>query len=211
MTTTQDNTNFERGQSRFPIHQAFGFAMEGIRQRLGRMLLVLAGISVAIAFTNVLLTTNEMFDALGARGQSGQGMTRVPIFRWMWMAVALIICTAGVFNAVVMSVTERVKEIGTLKCLGGRNIHIMLIFLFESVLMGGIGGLAGGGLGYGAAILTFLSSVGSDYLTGGMAWSAVGNIFLCAGISMVLSLLASIVPVWMATQVEPAQAMRYEV
>ena len=203
--------DMDHGQSMFPISQAFGFAMQGIRLRLGRMMLVLAGIAVAIAFTNVLLTTNQMFDTLGDKATSGQGLTRVPVFRWMWMAVALIICTAGVFNAVVMSVTERVKEIGTLKCLGGRNIHIMLIFLFESVLLGALGGVAGGLLGYGAAILTFISSVGVSYLTAAMMVSSLSNVLLCMGISMTLSLLASIVPVWMATRVEPAEAMRYEV
>ena len=208
MTDDKDNQDFQHGQSRFPIHQAFGFAMQGIRLRMGRMLLVLAGVTVAIAFTNVLLTTNQMFDAMG---EKMSGMTRLPVFRWMWMGVALLICTAGIFNAVVMSVTERVKEIGTLKCLGCRDIHVMLIFLFESVLLGAIGGLLGGVLGYGAAILTFISSVGMSYLTGPMLLGSVVNIFICAGISMALSLLASIVPVMMATHVEPAEAMRYEV
>ena len=47
--------NDDYGKSRFPIQQAFLFALQGIRLRLGRMLLVLAGVSVAIAFTHVLL------------------------------------------------------------------------------------------------------------------------------------------------------------
>lgn len=209
MTTEHDNV--EHGRSRFSIGHAISFAMQGIRLRLGRMILVLAGIAVAIAFTNVLLTTNQMFDALDKQAVPDVGLARVPVFRWLWMAVALVICTAGIFNAVVMSVTERVKEIGTLKCLGGRNVHIMLIFLFESVLMGLIGGVLGGVLGCGAAVLMFMSSVGTSYLTSAMLCMAMVNILLCMGISMTLSLLASVVPVWMATRVEPAAAMRYEV
>ena len=200
------------GRSQFPFHQAFLFAVQGIRLRLGRMLLVLAGVTVAIAFTNVLLTTNDLFDAMGARGlEADQGLTRVPVFRWLWMAVALLICTTGTLNAIVMSVTERIKEIGTLKCLGSRNIHIVEIFLFESVLLGILGGVLGAVIGYLAALLNFAATVGWKYLTGEMALAAAGNILICIGISAALSLLASVIPVLMAAKVEPAAAMRYEV
>ena len=199
-------------QSHFPILQAFAFAIQGIRLRLGRMLLVLAGVAVAVAFTNVLLTTNSLFDMLPPEAVSESvGMTRVPVFRWLWMSVALLISTAGTLNAIVMSVTERIKEIGTLKCLGSRNIHIVEIFLFESVLLGVLGGILGGLLGYGAALLNFISTVGVQFMTGQMALSAAGNILVCIGISSGLALLASVIPVLMAAKVEPAAAMRYEV
>lgn len=200
------------GKSTFPVHAAFAFALQGIRLRLGRMMLVLLGVVVAIAFTNVLWTTDEMFLHLPQDLISqDQGLTRLPIFRKLWIAVALLICTAGVFNAVVMSVTERVKEIGTLKCLGSRNIHVVEIFLFESLLLGMIGGALGGAAGYGVALLNFAATVGSKYLTGEIAWSAADNILYCIALSMILSLIASVVPVLMATRVEPAAAMRYEV
>jgi hypothetical protein len=199
-------------KSRFPVTQAFLFALQGIRLRLGRMLLVLAGVSVAIAFTNVLLTTNDLFESLPpAILAEAQGLTGRAVFRWLWVAVALLICTAGTFNSIVMSVTERIKEIGTLKCLGSRNVHIVEIFLFESVLLGVLGGLLGGLLGYAAALLNFVASVGAKYLTAGMAAAATVNVPICVGISALLALLASVVPVLMAAKVEPAAAMRYEV
>ena len=199
-------------KSQCPISQVLLFALQGIRLRIGRMLLVLAGVAVAIAFTNVLLTTNDLFDAMGATGvEAAQGLTRVPVFRWLWMAVALLICTTGTLNAIVMSVTERVKEIGTLKCLGSRNIHIVEIFLFESVLLGILGGVLGAVIGYLAALLSFAATVGWKYLTGEMALAAAGNILICIGISAALSLLASVIPVLMAAKIEPAAAMRYEV
>jgi len=199
-------------KSQFPISQAMLFALQGIRLRIGRMLLVLAGVAVAIAFTNVLLTTNDLFDAMGATGmEAAQGLTRVPVFRWLWMAVALLICTTGTLNAIVMSVTERVKEIGTLKCLGSRNIHIVEIFLFESVLLGILGGVLGAVIGYLAALVSFGTTVGWKYLTGEIALAAAGNILVCIGISAALALLASVIPVLMAARIEPAAAMRYEV
>jgi len=200
------------GRSQFPLHQAFLFALQGIRLRLGRMLLVVAGVAVAIAFTNVLLTTNALFDALPARATAeAQGLTRHGIFRWLWVAVALLICTAGILNAIVMSVTERIKEIGTLKCLGSRDLHIVQIFLLESVLLGLVGGSIGAAVGWAAALLNFVAAVGARYLTWRLAADATAYIALCTGISAGLALLASVVPVFMAAKVEPAAAMRYEV
>jgi len=204
----------DTGRSHFPYHQAFLFAIQGIRLRLGRMLLVLAGVAVAIAFTNVLLTTNYLFKsgALPTQAAAGRGGLGVEgIFRWLWVAVSLLICTAGTVNAIVMSVTERIKEIGTLKCLGSRDIHIVQIFLTESMLLGALGGLLGAVLGYGAALLNFVAAVGTKYLTGQLAAAASINILYCIGISIGLSLLASVIPVLMAAKVEPASAMRYEV
>ncbi len=199
-------------RSTFPLLQAFVFALQGIRLRLGRMLLVVAGVAVAIAFTNVLLTTNDLLDALPQQSLADSvGMMRVPVFRWLWVGVALLICTAGTLNSIVMSVTERIKEIGTLKCLGSRNIHIVEIFLFESVLLGVLGGILGGLIGYGGALLNFAAAVGGKYLSGKMAAAASGNILVCIGISAGLALLASVIPVLMAAKVEPAAAMRYEV
>lgn len=194
------------------MHQAFAFALQGIRLRLGRMVLVLMGVMVAIAFTNVLWTTDDLYRRLPEDLiAQDQGMARIPVFQKLWVAVALLICTAGIFNAVVMSVTERIKEIGTLKCLGSRNIHVVEIFLFESLLLGLLGGVLGGALGYGVALLNFVATIGARHLSGELAWVAAFNILKCIALSMTLSTLASIVPVLMATKVEPAAAMRYEV
>ncbi len=199
-------------RSRFPLSQAMAFALQGIRLRLGRMLLVLAGVAVAIAFTNVLLTTNYLYGSLpqGA-GQEEAGLQRVDVFRYLWVGVALLICVVGTINAIVMSVTERIKEIGTLKCLGIRNVHLVEIFLFESVLLGLLGGTLGGLAGYGVALLSFIGTVGTKYLSAGLASRASLYILACMGISTLLSLLSSILPVLMAAKVEPAAAMRYEV
>lgn len=202
----------EPDRSQFPFNEAVAFAAQGIRMRMGRMLLVLAGVTVAIGFTGVLLTSNQLYDALPEDAvEAAGGMTRIPVFRYLWIGVALLVCITGTLNAIVMSVSERIKEIGTLKCLGSRDIHIVEIFLLEAALMGLVGGVVGGVSGYGVALLSFVGTVGGKYLTGDMAFAAASNIFLCMAISTVLALLASIIPVYIAAKVEPAAAMRYEV
>jgi len=210
-------------QSQFPFSQAMLFALQGIRLRLGRMILVLIGVALAIAFTNFLLSTSALFAKLAeltaeeAEGQSIQG-----VFLLLWTGVALLICVAGTVNAIVMSVTERIREIGTLKCLGCRDLHVVEIFLIESVLLGVIGGVLGSLLGYVAAVVNFATTAGTKHLTADVlfgasldAWGVRINILaltlVCMGISAVLSLLASVIPVFMAAKVEPAAAMRYAV
>ncbi|MHC4715507.1 MAG: ABC transporter permease [Planctomycetota bacterium] len=196
------------GRSQFPFSQAVLFALQGIRLRLGRMILVLIGVSLAIAFTNFLLSTSALFAKLAeltegeAQGQSIQG-----VFLLLWTGVALLICVAGTVNAIVMSVTERIQEIGTLKCLGCRDFHVVEIFLIESVLLGVIGGIVGSLLGYAASVVNFAASLDAW----GLKINVLALILVCMGISAFLSLLASVIPVFMAAKVEPAAAMRYAV
>ncbi len=196
--------------SQFPIGAAFLFALQGIRLRLGRMVLVFAGISLSMAFTGSLLATDVLYRHLPA-DVAGQGQGSASAFRWMWVAVALLISTSGTLNAILMSVTERIKEIGTLKCLGAKSIHVVEIFIFECCLLGLLGGLVGGVLGYLFAVLSFAVNISSKYLTGAALLQTSQVILWCLGISMSLALLASVIPVLAASKIEPASAMRYEV
>ena len=204
----------DQGTSTFPLSSAFEFALQGIRLRMGRMVLVFLGICLAMAFTGVLLVTGVLYKHLppeiavagagGAQGEPGA-------FRWMWLVVALLISTSGTLNAILMSVTERIKEIGTLKCLGAKSVHIVEIFLIESTLLGLLGGVVGGVLGYLFAAASYASSIGSKHLTTAAMIEGSEMIFVCAGVSTCLALLASVIPVVIAARIEPATAMRYEV
>lgn len=196
--------------SQFPVTSAFVFALQGIRLRLGRMILVFMGISLSMAFTGSLLATDLLYRQLPA-ATTGSSPDAAGSFRWMWVAVALLISTSGTLNAILMSVTERIKEIGTLKCLGAKSIHIVEIFFFESVLLGLLGGLMGGIIGYGFAVLSFAVNISSRYLSGAVLLDVSQVILWCVGISMGLALLSSIIPVLVAARIEPASAMRYEV
>jgi putative ABC transport system permease protein len=195
--------------SQFPMAAAFVFAMQGIRLRLGRMALVFLGICLAMAFMSALLTTDVLYRFIPA--EAAEGKQSAGAFRWMWVGVALLISSSGTLNAILMSVTERIKEIGTLKCLGAKNIHIIQIFVYESALLGLLGGLVGGGLGYLFAVSSFVLNISSHYLSAAGLFQAAKVILLCAGISTTLALLASVIPVLVAARIEPASAMRYEV
>lgn len=177
--------------------------------RLGRMVLVFFGISLAMAFTSALLTTDVLYRFIPPETLEGQQSASA--FRWMWVGVALLISSSGTLNAILMSVTERIKEIGTLKCLGAKSVHIIQIFVFESALLGLLGGLVGGVLGYVFAVASFAMNISSRYLSAAALLHGAEMILVCVVVSMTLALLASIIPVLVAAKIEPASAMRYEV
>src|SRR6185437_5767185 len=64
--------------------------------------------------------------------------------RQQWLAImALIVCFFGIMNAMLMSVTERFKEIGTMKCLGALNRFVVTLFFIEAAFLGIISSLGG--------------------------------------------------------------------
>jgi putative ABC transport system permease protein len=200
----------KRGRIHFPISKAIAFSARSVRIRLGRMLVVLMGVSSAIAFVVVLFTLDAVMTVIRARTGAGAGDME-GLRRW-WVAVALLIAVAGITNAILMSVTERIKEIGTLRCLGAMSRHVIEIFLFEAMFLGLVGGFVGGALGlavtYGYAVLNYGWDLVSGAVTAGIILRHLGG---AVALSVVLCVLSAIYPVYFAAKLEPADAMRYDV
>jgi predicted lysophospholipase L1 biosynthesis ABC-type transport system permease subunit len=129
-----------------------------------------------------------------------------------WLVVmSLLVCGIGITNAMLMSVTERFREIGTMKCLGALDWFIVELFLIESIVIGTLGSAAGIVVGFGAAFLVSLFRDGSG------AWGFVswGDMGLYIAFSLVvgafLSFLSAIVPSLNAARMPPAAALRTEI
>jgi len=126
------------------------------------------------------------------------------------LTVSFLVCIVGIANAMLMSVTERFREIATMKCLGATDGFIMVNFVLESCMQGVAGGVIGAALG-------FLLGVGrSTVMYGRLALTQlpVGDIVASAGISFVLGLivsaLAAVYPAFVAARLAPMEAMRIE-
>jgi len=176
---------------------------------MGRMVIVIMGVSSAIAFLVVLLSLDAIMAVIGRKAGGTAGVAEMR--RW-WFYVAVLISIAGITNAILMSVTERIKEIGTIRCLGAMSWHIVEIFLLEAMFLGLVGGLLGGLLGlvitYVYAILSYGWALVKDAFTLPIVLEQMG---WALGLSMVLCVVSSIYPVYFAARLEPADAMRYEV
>ena len=196
------------GKVSFPVSKAIAFSARSVRIRLGRMLIVVMGIASAIAFVTVLLSLDHV---MASMSQNGAADGTLKQFKVWWIVVAFLIALTGITNAILMSVTERIKEIGTIRCLGAMSRHVVMIFLFESLFLGLVGGVLGGAFGILFTLGYAVLSYGFDVLSG-VSWSRLGLMALAGtGLSMVLCVLSAVYPVLFAARLQPADAMRYEV
>jgi putative ABC transport system permease protein len=122
--------------------------------------------------------------------------------------ISLLVGGIGIMNIMLVSVTERTREIGLRKALGARKRDILVQFLTESSLLSLFGGVIGIGLGWGLAIL-----VGRIATASGNPFSPTVNlssILLATLFSAAVGLFFGIYPANRAASLEPVEALRYE-
>lgn len=118
-------------------------------------------------------------------------------------AISLLVGGIGIMNIMLVSVTERTREIGIRKALGATYWNILLQFLIEAIVIGVTGGLIGIGLGIGASLA--ISSVAG--------WNTVVSVFsivLAFAFSVFIGLFFGIYPARKAALLDPIEALRYE-
>ncbi len=128
----------------------------------------------------------------------------------MLLLISFLVCMVGIANAMLMSITERFREIATMKCLGATDRYVLLQFMMEAGLQGAAGGVLGLLAGFLIANLK-----GAVELQGYLfAYWPAGGLVLAGAVSLVagilLSVLASIYPAWSASRMAPMEAMRVE-
>jgi putative ABC transport system permease protein len=117
--------------------------------------------------------------------------------------VALMIGGIGVMNIMLVSVTERTKEIGLRKAVGATKLNILSQFLIEAVVLTAIDGLLGLAIGELASILMNAYSPLPAFVP---AWAIVVGVGISAGVGIVFGLW----PAWKAARMDPIESLRYE-
>ena len=211
-------------QSQLPFRKAAQIAWRGIRVRLARSILVTGGIILPIAFLMYVLCSDSFATHVRERGSKAlvqRLLTKGQLLevtsadakiqtRWM-VGLALLISFVGILNAMLMSVTERFREIGTMKCLGALDSFVVKLFLLESTFQGVTGAVAGVALG-----LCLAFGEGLRYY-GGETWGLLPVQTLlvyagsCTAAGIVLSVLGAIYPALCAARMQAADAMRTEI
>lgn len=151
-----------------------------------------------------VIMTNAGVAAGGAEAESNRIQTR-----WL-LGLALLVAFVGILNAMLMSVTERFREIGTMKCLGALDGFIVKLFVIESLFQGVVGTLIGLVIGLG------LSFIAAAMTYGRFAFInlPVGPLLVAVGISLLvgvgITVAAAVYPAWQAARMQPIEAMRVE-
>jgi ABC-type antimicrobial peptide transport system permease subunit len=116
----------------------------------------------------------------------------------------------GIVNAQLMAVTERFREIGTMKCLGALDRFILRLFLLEAGMQGLVGAAVGAMTGALFSLLNGLLRFGGASLSH-LEWGAVtASIGLATAVGCLLSLVGVLYPAIVASRMQPVEAMRVE-
>jgi len=127
----------------------------------------------------------------------------VKIFALAVSVIALLVAGIGIMNIMLVSVTERVKEIGVRKAIGATKKDILTQFLMEAVFLSEFGGIAGIILGVagGNLVAVFFNIPAIIPID----WAFIG-LFVCS----VIGISFGIYPAWRAAQLDPIESLRFE-
>jgi len=227
-------------QITLPWLEAVRISVRNVTIRLGRTMITASGIVLGIAFLSSVWTSGVIQDGLQqarfeqerelvaattrdqAKSDSGKTEDSAAILgeekqaqnsKRAWLVVmSLLVCGVGITNAMLMSVTERFREIGTMKCLGALDSFIVRLFLIEAVALGVIGSVLGTLLGHLAMLGIFALRERSLSVAAKMNWGQMLTyLLLCILIGTVLSLVSAIAPAVRAARMRPAAALQSEI
>lgn len=208
-----------------PWGVVFSVSLGSLKRRRMRAFVAMIGVILAIAFLCYMLVNSAIVHALIAvdgpdrdrinallqgAGIDKLRMSGTDTRMFILTTLSLITCLVGIVNAMLMSVTERVKEIGTLKCVGALDSFIVKTYFIESLLQGVAATILGIVVGL---IFGFVASTVSFQ---GFAWSycpwlkILGMVGLSFAIGTVISIVASIAPAYWAATKQPVEALRVE-
>lgn len=195
------------GRVTFTYSDAFRLGTNYLKRRLDRVFMNITSISLAISFLTSLIFTDILFQTYS----NVQGTTyAIENYQYLLVTVAFIVSVVGITNSMLITVFERYREIGTMKCIGALNQHILMIFLVEAVIQGFLGGIIGYILGLIAAILSTGGNIGFRTIfnvpIGSIITYGLGTVVL----SMILTVVAIIYPSLRAAGLNPVEALRYE-
>jgi len=210
-----------------PWRQSLRICAANVRIRPGRSVLTLLGVVLAIAFLVSVMTASSLTDAIIRNGDANTlfqlakstgidvnntAARQIQRHRDYWLiGLSVLVALVGITNSMLMSVTERFREIGTMKCLGALDSFIIRLFFIESALAGLVGSAIGVPVGMLLSAVRLGLAVGWSALPLARLARDVAFIGLAAlAVGTVITVLAAIYPAYVAARMQPVDAMRAE-
>ena len=182
-----------------PISKAVQISISSMRTRFTRSLLNAGVVALSVAFFAYVVVS-------GSSSPDGSGKRTL-----LWSVIlSILVAAVGITNSFLITVSERFREIGTLKCLGARNRFVVLIVILEALFVG-LGGSFAGSLAGGVSGIYWPM----EKLMAGQAAPPISTAILPIlwglALGTGLSLFGAILPALAASRMAPAEAMRVEV
>jgi ABC-type antimicrobial peptide transport system permease subunit len=214
-----------KGRLSLPFAKSVTISLKSLRVRFFRSLLTIMTLVLAVAFLGFTLSGGSI-----AQGvlDSGNESLRLAVIkagfdidpntgvigstakdRWI-ILLSLLVCTVGIVNAQLMAVTERFREIGTMKCLGALDSFVLRLFLLEAGFQGLAGAFAGSLMGGLVALAIGLFRFGFAALVHLPAGDFLLSLGTATGVGLLLSLAGVLYPAILAARMQPVDAMRSE-
>jgi putative ABC transport system permease protein len=130
------------------------------------------------------------------------------LFLFIIAAISLLVGGIGIMNIMLVTVTERTREIGIRKAVGARRKAILKQFLIESVVLAGVGGLIGVVVGVGLSLLG--KTLGASFGQFAPPELSAGSVVLAFTVSLCVGLFFGAYPANRAARMRPIDALRYE-
>jgi putative ABC transport system permease protein len=206
-----------------PFMKSVEISFKSIKVRFFRSLITTLSLVLAVSFLSyvqidntiangLLNLNNPQINVLMEKAgydipEQDSSIGSSPKQRWI-VILSLLVCVVGIVNAQLMSVTERFREIGTMKCLGALDRFIIRLFLLEAAMQGfagsAVGSLIGALFAIGGGLLRFgTTSVGA------LVWGDVlASLLMAIATGCLLSLVGVIYPAIVAARMQPVEAMR---
>jgi len=122
--------------------------------------------------------------------------------------ISLLVAAVSIFNVMMMSVTERIREIGILRSIGTQKNEVLKMFVYESVFLGGLGAAIGAIASLTIGWVVVLAMVGSTeyfFAPASLAYVPFGMV-----IGLVTCVISGVYPAWSASNLDPIEALRAE-
>ena len=122
--------------------------------------------------------------------------------------ISMLVAGVSIFNIMMMSVNERIKEIGIMRSIGTQKKEVMSMFIYEAAIIGVIGSLIGGVLSVlGGYAISALMLKTTEYL---FTVSSMMSVVEGVGFGIIISILCGLYPAWQAANLSPIDALRHE-
>lgn len=208
-----------------PFSKSLEISFKSLKVRFFRSMITISSLVLAVSFLAFVLGNLDIAagllehggkDAAQALSMAGYdvnlsegivGMSAKE--RWI-VILSLLVCTVGIINAQLMSVTERFSEIGVMKCLGALDSMILKLFLLEAAMQGLAGAAIGAVVGCLFSLLSGVIRFGFSALTD-LSWlSLFGSMGIATLAGCALSLIGVLYPALLAARMAPINAIRAE-